>query len=149
MRWLRLRVWATRGKLDREIVGGCAGAPADALALRVSQLTDRSTRREIARELRRVVEYVERHGSAPVLSCVVVESGAVRAGREAILGLAERLEADAQVRAAGVVLARALLTDGVSPLHNPHCRQSVNEAIFAVQDALGGYSASEFDAVAA
>jgi hypothetical protein len=146
---LRLNVLMLRARLDREIAAEAPRPSADrALALRARQLTARRTRRRVARELRRIVEYADRHGSSPVISCVIVERAAVRQGREAVLGLAERLESDAPVNAAGVVLARALLTDAISPLHNPYSPRTVNEAIFEVQDALATHAASEFAALA-
>ena len=135
--WLRLSVLMLRGRLDREIVAGVAQPQANrALALPINQLTDKRTRRNIARELRRVVDYADRDRSSPVISCVIVERSAVREGRKLILGLAERLESDAPASAAGIVLARALLTEAASPLHNPYSRQTVDEAILEVQDAL-------------
>lgn len=148
---LRLKLFLTRGKLDRQLAVGGSCEATDALALRVQQLTDPSMRRRIAGELRGVVEYVDNHESGRVvLSSVVIEPAAVRAGRETILGLAERMEAmDSPVRARGVVLARALLTEGISPLYNPYSERTVSEAVFDVQDALGGPPALGYDAVAA
>ncbi len=147
---LRLKVLLTRGKLDRKLAAGGSCEPTDALALRVQQLTDRGMRRRIASELRGVVDYVDNRESGAVISSVVIEPAAVRAGREMILGLAERMEAmDSPVRARGVVLARALLIDGTSPLYNPYSERTVGEAVFDVQDALGGPPAIGYDAVAA
>ena len=135
---LRLKVFLTRVKLDRAIADGSPYEATRALALRVVQLTACRTRRRIASELRAVVEYADVNDSAPPrLSAVMIEPAAVRAGREAILGLAERLHSTAPLSARGVVLARALLTDGRSPLFNPFCERTVVEAVFDVQDALG------------
>src|SRR5690242_16187283 len=55
----RLRVRLTRGMLDRQIAAGrrCDATPA--LAARASQLTDPRTRRRIAGELQRIVDYVD------------------------------------------------------------------------------------------
>jgi hypothetical protein len=138
---MRLMVFLTRVKLDRAIADERASEATRALALRVQQLTAHRTRRRIASELRAVVEYADRNDSAPLrLSAVMIEPAAVRAGREAILGLAERLQSTAPVSARGVVLARALLTDGDSPLFNRFCERTVVEAVFDVQDALGAGS---------
>lgn len=146
---LRLRVFLSRVTLDRQIAGGDACEQTGALALRIAQLTDPSTRRRTARELRGVVEHVDDREPGPNISAVVIEPAAVRAGREALLGLAERLESSAPVSARGVALARALLTEGVSPLYNPYCERTVNEAVFEVQDALGGPPTFGFEALAA
>ena len=147
---LRLKVFLTRGKLDRKLAAGGSREATDELALRVRQLTDPGMRRQIAAELRGVVEYVDNRESGVAFSSVVIEPSAVMFGRESILGLAERIEAmDCPVRARGVVLARALLTEGISPLYNPYSEQTVSEAVFDVQDALGGPPALGYDAVAA
>jgi hypothetical protein len=146
---LRLRVFATREKLDRQIAGARAFEVTDAFALRVRQLSEPRTRQRIAGELRGLLAHAEARRPGPVISAVVIEPRAVRAGRQAILGLAERLEAAAPVSPRGVVLARALLTDGRGAMYNPHCEQTVTEAVFAVQDALGERSASALDALAA
>jgi hypothetical protein len=84
-----------------------------------------------------------------VISAVVIDRAAVNAGREAILGLAERLEGSAPATASGMVRARRLLTDGRSPLYNPDCERTVAEAIWDVVDELGTEPpAIGFDAVA-
>jgi len=36
----------------------------------------------------------------------------------------------------GVVLARALLTNGLNPLSNPHSQQTVSQAVGEVEEAL-------------
>jgi hypothetical protein len=135
---LRLKVFLTRVKLDRTIAGGRPFEVTRALALRIEQLTAPRTRRRIASELRGVVDYADSNDSvSPRLSAVMIEPSAVRAGREAILGLAERLQSSAPVSARGVVIARALLTNGSSPLFNRFCERTVVAAVFDVQDALG------------
>jgi hypothetical protein len=147
---LRVKVFLRRGKLDRQVASEGAYEVTDTLALRIRQLTGQGMRRRTARELRGVVEHVDNRKPGPVISAVVIDPAAVGAGREALLGLAERLEAIAcPVSARGVVLARALLIEGTSPLYNRYCEQTVNEAVFDVQDALGGPPTFGFEAVAA
>ena len=144
---LRLAVCLTRGRLDRQIA---AGRPCDSSALlaqRARELVRRRTRARLAQGLRGVVAYADRDDSPRALSTVVIQRAAVRADREAILGLAERFEAVAPVSARGVALARAMLTDGVgSPLFNSHCELTVAEAAWRVAEALAeGASTSVFD----
>jgi hypothetical protein len=146
---LQLRVFATRGKLDRQIAAGRPCESSAPLALRAHQLTDSRTRYEIARDLRGIVDYVYSRSLRGVISAVVIEPTAVRTGREAILELAQRLEGTSPVAPRGVALARGLLTDGLSPLFNPHCERTVTEAVCQVQDALDGPRAIGLDAVAA
>jgi len=139
----------TRAKLDRKIAGGPPDIADSALALRARQLTAPGTRREIAGSLRNIMDYADRRGSQPIISAVVVEPRAVRCGRRAILELAERLEAAMPVSARGVALARALLTDGRSPLFNPHCERTVSEVAWEVKDALDECPDSDFDVIVA
>jgi hypothetical protein len=135
---LRLKVFMSRGKLDREIVAGRSYQPAAALELRARQLTSSRAQRRAADNLRGVVEYVDRLGSRPVFSAVVICRAAVSGGREPIFGLAERLEKAAPVTARGMVLARELLTDGsTSPLFSPASPRTVAQAIWNISDALG------------
>jgi len=146
---LRLKVFLTRVKLDRAIADGSSDEASNSLALRVEQLTGSRTRGRIASELRAVVEYADRRDSvSPRLTAVMIEPAAVRAGREAILGLAERLQSTTPLSARGVVLARALLTDGRSPLFNALSERTVIEAAFEVQDALGAAPGVEQQAAA-
>jgi hypothetical protein len=137
---LRLRVYLTRGRLDRQIAAGCPCESTEVLALRARQLIHRRTRRRVSRHLRAIVEYVaysDRLAGRPPFSAVVIDRAAVRDGREALLGLAERLDDAGLVSPQGVALAQALLADGVSsPLSNPRCGRTVIDAVWEVADAL-------------
>ena len=146
---LRLRVFVMREKLDRQIAAGSPCESSTALALRARQLTDSRTRQQIARNLRGMVDCVHRARSRTVLSPVVIEPAAVRSGRSVILGLAARLEGTDPLTPRGVVRARALLTDRLSPLFNPYSERTVAQAVAEVEDALGGHPTIGFDAVAA
>ncbi len=133
---LRLRVYATRGRLDRQLTAGrpCESTPQ--LALRARQLTDPCTRQEVARHLREIVDYADRRTSQPVISALVIEPAAVRRARNPTLGLAERLEAPVPASPAGVAGAVVLITDGLSPLFNRNAAQTVSEAVSKIEDAL-------------
>ncbi len=133
---LRLRVWLTRGRLDRQIAAGRSCEATQALALRARQLAGHRTRRRVADSLRGVVEEADRRASPPLLTSVVIEQRAVRFGRLAILDLAEQLDGERPVDPRGVVLARTLLTDGLSPLFNMRAEQTVTEAASEAMDAL-------------
>ncbi len=133
---LRLRVYATRGALDRQIASGRPFLSTPALALRAQQLTEPRTRRRVARALRRIVDYADQHTGGRVFSAVVVEPTAVKRARHPLLGLAERLESAARLHPAGVARAQVLITDGLSPLFYRDCPRTVTQAIYEVQDAL-------------
>jgi len=134
---LRVSVYLTRGRLDRRIVSDWPCEFTPQLGLRVLQLIDPRTRRSLARGLRGKVEFVDRMGSRPNFSAVVIERPSVRVGREAILGLAERLDGSDPVCPRGIVLVQTLLTDGCgSPLFSRYAKQSMFEAVWEVADAL-------------
>jgi len=133
---LRLRVRLTRASLDRQIVAGRPYRSTAALALRSSQLVEPRTRWQLARSLRKVIDYADYRATHLVISAVVLEPAAVRGARQAILGLAERLEGSDAVNPVGVAGVQTLLTDGLSPLFNSNAEQTVTEAIWQIQDAL-------------
>lgn len=130
------KVLVTRGSLDRQISTGGPCEANEALALRTGQLTDPANQRRIAANLRRVVDYSERHRVRTATSAVLIEPRSVRDGRDAILGLAERLERGESVSSRGILLAQRLLTDAFSPLFDPGCERSVVQAVFEIQDVL-------------
>jgi len=133
---LRLKVYLTRGTLDRQIACGHPYLSTPGLALRARQLAEPRTRRQVARTLRKIVEFADRRTSGRALSAVVVEPTAVRRARHPILGLAERLESPAKLNPAGVARAQVLITDGLSPLFDRNCPRTATQAIYEVQDAL-------------
>jgi hypothetical protein len=142
---LRLRVFLTRAKLDREIGSECPYESTPALALRARQLTHPSTRRQIARELREAVAYVDRAGQRPIDTAVVIEPAAVRGGRQSIFALAQLLEGSAAVQPAGIIRARRFLTDGLGPMYDSHSEQSLTDAVQGMVTALEGDSPAGHD----
>lgn len=135
-RGLRLRVHVTRGRLDRRIAAGESGVAVPELALREAQLTSPRNQQRIARDLRRVVAYADEHRGGRPISSVAIYTQAVRRGRWALAELAEQLERAGAVDARGIVLARSLLTDGLSPLFNRHADRTVAGAVRDVRQAL-------------
>ncbi len=132
----RVKLYASRARLDRQIA---AGHPLDAdadLALRARQLVAPRSQHQLARNLRGILGYVERTPSRRTISAVMIEPRAVRMGRSAIIDLAEQLERAAAVNPRGIVLAKALLTDGLSPLFDARSERTVTEAVREVQRAL-------------
>ncbi len=142
---LRVRALVGRRGLDRRILAGEPHDATPALALRAAQLTDPETRRQTAHRLRGIVSYVDRGGPRPLITAVVIDPPAVRSGRQAILGLAQRLEAGSPVQPRGVILAQRLLTDGLGPLFNPSSERTVVAAVWETVDALEGRATREVD----
>lgn len=135
---LRVRACLGRRGIDRRILAGDPVDGAPALALRAAQLTDPQTRRQTARRLRGIVDYVDRSGPRPLITAVVIDPPAVRSGRQAILGLAQRLEAGGQVEPRGVILAQRLLTDGLGPLFKPEQRADGDRSRLGDRRRSGG-----------
>jgi hypothetical protein len=146
---LRLKVYLTRGRLDRQLVAGHGYDTAPELTLRAKHLVNPRTQRDLARNLRGIIRYADRQGSRTGISAVAIRPQAVRADRTAICELAEQLERAAPVNPRGVVLAQALLTDGVSPLFNPNPAQTVGEATREIQDVLEEHPTIGYDAAGA
>jgi hypothetical protein len=144
---LRLSVFLTRRRLDLRIAAGVARETSEQLALRAGQLTDPSNQRRIARDLRRVIDYAERHRSGAAISAVVIDAPSVRRGRRPIAELAEQLERAGPASPRGIVLAQALLTDGASPLFNAHADRTVASAVRDIREALEGDDATGARAV--
>lgn len=132
----RVKLYIGRARLDRRIA---AGYPCDAdtdLALRARQLVAPRSQHQLARNLRGILRYVERTPSRRTISAVAIEPRAVRMGRGAIIDLAEQLERAAAANPRGIVLAKALLSDGLSPLFDARSERTVTEAVREVQRAL-------------
>ncbi|MGA2320977.1 MAG: hypothetical protein ABSG95_09585 [Solirubrobacteraceae bacterium] len=125
-----------RGRLDRELAEGCVCDASEARALRARQLADLVTRGQLARSLREVVAQAENPRAGVLSSTVPVVRRVVVAWREALLGLAERLEQAGPINPGGVARVLDLLSDGTGPLYNPAPRRSIEEAIWWVADGL-------------
>lgn len=135
---LRLRLWvrARRWRLDHELATCDAPYANPQRALRAHQLGDPRTRAELACALRRIVAEAE-SGRVPVLSSAVpIQRAAIRESREALLGLAERLESAAGLNPCGLARARLLLSDATSPIFSPDPVVSLRSAIWHVADGL-------------
>lgn len=132
---LRLRVLMSHFRLDHELADGRPASASDDRALRAAQLVDPATRRKVARSLRRTVADARGRRLRGFSSSVPTQYGAVNRCRDAMLGLAERLERPEPMSANAVAQVLVLLTDGNEPLYNPSSRRSLDEAIWAVMDA--------------
>jgi hypothetical protein len=73
-----------------------------------------------------------------VISAVVIDAPSVRHGRWAIVELADQLERAGAATPRGIVLAQALLSDGVSPLFDRHSDRTVARAVRDIREALDG-----------
>jgi len=133
---LRVRVHLHRGRLDRQLADGLAPDAFDDRALRAAQLAGMPTRREVARSLRRLVKHAERPAGVVVSAAVPVRRHSVLAWREALLGLADRLEQPVPVDPCGVARALVVLTDGGGPFYDARADHSISDAVWWIADGL-------------
>jgi hypothetical protein len=138
MNELRLRLWvrARRWRLDHELATCDAPYGTPPRALRARQLDDPRARADLARSLRRIVAEAERDRVVLLSSAVPIRSAAIRDSREALLGLAERLENPAAVNPRGLARVRLLLTDATGPIFSPSSAVSLPAAIWHIADGL-------------
>jgi hypothetical protein len=71
-----------------------------------------------------------------VSAAVPVRRPSVLAWREALLGLAERLEQPVPLDPCGVARALVLLTDGGGPFYNAGADRSMGDAVWWIADGL-------------
>jgi hypothetical protein len=133
---LRLRVRLHRASLDRELSDGLAADSAEERALRARQLEESRTRRRLASALRGVIADAELPAASRLCSAVPVSRNAVLPWRQALLGVAERLESGDPVDACGVARVMVLITDGCSPIYNPYAEGSMSDAVWWIADGL-------------
>ena len=132
----RLRVRLARGRLDRELADARVRDTSEDHALRARQLATPAARRQLACSLRRVLADAEDPRTAMRGSTVPVLWDAVLPWREALYGLAERLEQTEPVNPLGLARMRVLLTDGMGPLYNRAYERSLREMVWWIVDGL-------------
>lgn len=132
---LRLRVRLHSRSLDRLLAEGNRPEESPELALRAVQLVSRRSRRTVARSLRSLV-YEAEHPAAVLHSAVPVCRRAVLPWREALLGLADRLRAPAEINPRGVARVMVVLGDGFGPLYNRAADRPLGDALWWVADGL-------------
>jgi hypothetical protein len=91
-----------------------------------------------------VVAAVQRPRAVRFDSTVPVLAEAVAPWREALLGLADRLEGRGHISACGLARVLYLLTDGGGPLYSPRSERSLAETIWWVADGMAGCSSHEW-----
>jgi hypothetical protein len=127
-------VFLRRLRLDRELAEH--GVASRAGAVRAAQLQDPAARRRLGRSLRRSVAEAESPRLALFSPTVPLPRDIVLPLREALLGLAERLEQPGPVNPCGVARVILLLTDGQGPLYNRGSERSLSDAVWWIADGL-------------
>jgi hypothetical protein len=133
---LRIRVWAKRDALDRELAAGAPASLSPELALHASQLVSDRRRRQLAGTFRRAI----RDAHQPALSrsrFSIVRRRAVIDAEGSIDALIGRLTDAAPVAVEGMARLERLITDGISsPLYNAAEPGTLRREIMVATEAL-------------
>jgi hypothetical protein len=132
----RLSVRLRRRGLDRELAAGVNPAASPDLELRAWQLLQPSSRRRVARGLRRAVREVQNHRLNELSSVVAIPRQAVTQWSLGLLDIADAIEQSDRVSACGIALALELLTDGTGPLYDPGAEDVLDAAVWSTADSL-------------
>jgi hypothetical protein len=112
---LRMRVWWAKDRLTRQLARGSASVDSRELALRAGQLTAKRTREVVASSIDDVIDQADRPRAA-FSSQAPVNLKKVRAVRQRLVELGERLRAPGPIRPQGMALVVLLLSDPEQPL---------------------------------
>jgi hypothetical protein len=144
-RQARARPWVPRGRLARQTRGlllggawlrclddqlarGADPMESNELSLRLGQLSSERSRRRFACALRGAVDLADRPFDPLRMGAPLIRRAEVRANRELLLELAERVTADGPLGVEGLAITSLLLGDGSSPLF---CKGSGSLALSA------------------
>jgi hypothetical protein len=133
---VRLSVRLQRHRLDSQLALGRDPDTSPELMLRAWQLVQPSSRRAVAKAVRRVVKRSQEPRPNGLTAVVPVSREAVVRRREGLLGLADAIEHSERARACGVARALELITDPSGPLFNPAQSHLLGPAIWGVADGL-------------
>jgi hypothetical protein len=134
--WLRWRTWARAQELDGLLAQGADPMDSDELSLRVGQLGSARSRARLACALRRAVELADRQPEPSRMTRSQIRRTEIRANRELLLELADRVDSCGPVGVEGLGMTSLLIGDGASPLYDGDARRSVTVAAFTALVAL-------------
>lgn len=134
---LRMRVAASRERLNRELAEDADPGSSPELALRASQLTSGRRRKQLVRSLRRIISEAH-HPPLTRMRVVIINRAAVVDAEVAINTMIARLNSAEPVRAEGMAIAEWMLTDGArSPLYNAVEPGALRRVVLVATPALG------------
>jgi hypothetical protein len=134
-RWLPV---LHRAALDHAIADSADPFTSPRVARRCAQLIAPRSRRALAAAVDSLLAARGGRGSG-LTAAIPVDRREVLGASPALAQLAARLRSEEPVAARGVVLLRALLTDGASPLYQPRRAGELDERVGAAADALEPY----------
>jgi hypothetical protein len=134
--WLRCVTWWRAHELDRRLARGADPMESNELSLRVGQLSSERSRRRFVCALRGAVELADRPFDPLRMGAPLIRRAEVRANREVLLELAERLAAGGPLGVEGMAITSLLVGNGASPLFckgNGALALSANHALLALE----------------
>jgi hypothetical protein len=134
--WLRWRTRAHRQELDGRLARGADPMDSDELSLRVGQLGSARCRARLACALRGAVELADRQPEPFGMPRSQIRQAEIRASRELLLELADRVDSRGPVGIEGLGLTSLLIGDRASPLYDGDARRSIPAAAFTALVAL-------------
>ena len=134
--WLRWRTWARANELDGLLARGADPMDSDERSLRVGQLGSARSRARLACALRGAVELADRQPEPFRVTRSQIRRTEIRANRELLLELAERVGSCGPVGVEGLGMTSLLIGDGASPLYDGDARRSLAAAAFTALVAL-------------
>lgn len=126
--WLRCLTWWRAHELDDQLARGADPMDSNELSLRLGQLSSERSRQRFACALRGAVDLADRPFDPLRMGAPLIRRAEVRANRELLLELAERVTADGLLGVEGLAITSLLLGDGSSPLF---CKGSGSLALSA------------------
>jgi hypothetical protein len=145
--WLRcVTRWHAR-KLDRQLAAGVDPMQSDELSLRVGQLGSSTNRLRVACALRGAVALAERDAYPVAVAALPIRRVTVRASRDLLLEVAERLRSCEPVGVRGLAIASQIVEDHRGPLYRDNADRPLAvtafEALIALDRGLRTISASD------
>jgi hypothetical protein len=134
--WLRWRTWVRARELDGLLARGADPMDSDELSLRVGQLSSARSRARLGCALRGAVELADRQPEPLGMARSQIRRAEIRASRELLLELAERVDSRGPVAVEGLALTSLLIGDRTSPLYDGDARRSLPATAFAALVAL-------------
>ena len=132
----RIRSWLHAVELDRQLAGGAHPRQSAELRLRAERLGLTKTRFRLAKAIRWSVAEAQRYSSPHVPVTEQRAGQAACANSDALLKLADRLEAQPPHRLRGLAMVSHLIYDAESPLYNGQAPASLAGAIEVAHGAL-------------
>jgi hypothetical protein len=134
---LRLRTWWKGMDLDAQLADGVDPTRSPELRLRAQQLASPKMRTELAFRVSRAVELADRGFELTTITArVPIKRARVRACRQWLLQIVQRLRADRPLAVRGLAMTALLLEDGRGPLYTEGAPEAFEKTVRSTLVAL-------------